>query len=302
MSYAKSAAVLATASMAVFALSTGRAAPLPSVQVYSAEEADVNAFVLSDSQGVALIDATRSSREARKVGQLALASGHAPSTLLITHGHPDHYLGMGELKRMFPHLRIVVASQAIKDDILGFTRWMDGQGWLEQEKRMKPRSAQQPEGFDYSQIEVLQEPLYRLPGGATLQIRSDYAASEAEHETTLYSPELNALFAGDLVYNRVHLWLGVGVERKAVAQWQQTLSSLQAQYAPQATRIYPGHGAPGDAGLFETNRRYIDTLLNIVDGSSDAAAAQATMVARYPDYRNADFLLAQSIKFQLTQK
>ena len=53
------------------------------------------------------------------------------------------------------------------------------------------------------------------------------------HETTLYSKELDTLFAADLAYNKVHLWLGVGV---------------------------------------------------------------------YPDYRNAGFLLAQSVKFQLTQK
>lgn len=287
---------------AVFAAFSAHAAPLPKVDVYSAEEADVNAFVLSDAKGVALIDATRNSREAHKVGELALSKGHAPATLLITHGHPDHYLGMGELKRMFPKLKIVVASQAVKDDIIQFTQWMDGQGWLEKEPSMKPRSAQHPDGFDYSQIQVLQEPVYRLPGGATLQVKSDYAATEAEHETTLYSPELNALFAGDLVYNKVHLWLGVGVSRPAVAQWQQTLGALEAQYGARGVRVYPGHGAPADASLFEVNRQYMATLLKIVDGAADEADAQAKMVARYPDYRNAGFLLAQSVKFQLTQK
>ncbi len=42
-------------------------------------------------------------------------------------------------------------------------------------------------------------------------------------------------------------------------------------------------------------------LLNAVAESSTEDEAKAKMVALYPDYRNADFLLTQGVKFQMTQ-
>lgn len=272
------------------------------VYVYGAEEADVNSFVLADAKGTFIIDTTRNSREARKVVELAQSRGKAPEFLLITHGHPDHYLGMAELKKAFPHMRIVVANQGVKDDIIGFSTWMESVGWLEQEPQMKPKSTKHPDGFDYQkEIEVLDTPFIKLPGGEVLDVKSDYDATEAEHETTLYSRDLNALFASDLAYNKVHLWLGVGVPRASIEQWKRVLADLESQYGKKKSVVYPGHGKPGDVAIFAEDRTYMDALLKVVEESPSEEEAKARMTALYPDYRNADFLLAQSIKFQMTQ-
>jgi hypothetical protein len=40
--------------------------------------------------------------------------------------------------------------------LIGFSNWMESVGWLETETKMKVKSEQNPEGFDYSNIiEVL---------------------------------------------------------------------------------------------------------------------------------------------------
>lgn len=266
-------------------------APTLTVDVYAATESNVNAYVVSDGTGTVLIDATRNSEDARALLALAQQRGPAPATLFITHGHPDHFLGMGALRAALPDLRIVVATQAIKDDIAGFAAWMDGQGWLEKEPGMKPGA------FDYGSIEVLDGSALRLPGGAALEVTSDYPAAEAAHTSTLYSKELGALFASDLAYHDVHLWLGVGVTRESAAAWQQITTQLEQRY-PAGTVIYPGHGARTDARVFGDVRAYIDDLLAVAAAAESDQAAIDAMAAKYPDYANREFLLMMSVANQ----
>jgi glyoxylase-like metal-dependent hydrolase (beta-lactamase superfamily II) len=265
-------------------------APPPTIHPYAASESDVNAYVLSDDTGTILIDATRNSSDARALLELARTTGRDPSLVFVTHGHPDHFWGLAALREEVPDLRIVVASQAIKQDMLGFSTWAAGEGWMEKEPGMKP------DAFDYASIEVLPSDELRLPGGAVLQVKSDYAATEAAHETTLYSEELGALFTGDLAYEGVHLWLGVGVTPEAAREWQRTLSALEAAYPP-STKVYPGHGPVTDRGVFARDRQYIDDLLAAAKAPSDEVAI-AEMVAKYPDWKNREFLLAMSVANQ----
>ena len=116
---------------------------------------------------------------------------------------------------------------------------------------MKPRSDANPGGFDYAgQIDVLAEPRLALPGGAVLELDASYAATEAAHMTTVYSRDLGALFTGDLAYQGVHLWLGVGVTQEAAREWQATLARLESTWAPQRPTVYPGHGPATDTSVF----------------------------------------------------
>lgn len=274
------------------------AAPL-TVDVHAAEESNVNAYVISDGQGAVVIDATKTSADGRAVAELVKARTAGPVTVLVTHGHPDHFLGLGALRAALPDARFVVARPEIETDIIGMATWMTGQGWLEGEAAMKPRTAAHPGGFDYAgQLEVLDEPRLTLPGGAVLELRSDYAATEAEHMTTIYSRDLNALFTSDLAYNDVHLWLGVGVSRDHAEAWRSTLTTLDTTWAAAAPTIYPGHGAPTTTAVFAADRAYIADLLEITAAAESDDAARAAMIAKYPQHANRDFLLMMSIANQ----
>jgi glyoxylase-like metal-dependent hydrolase (beta-lactamase superfamily II) len=269
------------------------------VDVHAAKESNVNAFVLSDGAGALVIDATRTAEDGAMVAQMARARTKGPIVVLITHGHPDHFLGLGAMRLALPEARFVVARAEIKADIIGFATWMTGEGWLDQLPSMKPRSASHPMGFDYDrELEVLGEARLALPGGAAVELTSDYAPTEAAHLTTAYSPDLNILFTSDLVYHDVHNWLGVGVSKEAAGAWRQTLAELQQRWRERGPRIYPGHGAPGELGLLETNRTYIADLLAIAASAPSFEAAMLAMIERYPAYENRDFLLKMSVTNQ----
>jgi glyoxylase-like metal-dependent hydrolase (beta-lactamase superfamily II) len=164
---------------------------------------------------------------------------------------------------------------------------------------MKPRSQKNPGGFDYqNQIQVLSGDFLTLPGGETIEVLSTQIPTEAKNETLLYSKELNALFASDLAYNGVHLWLAGGVDSAAIENWQSELKSLKAQYSSLKVKVYPGHGKPTDTNIFDVDTKYMRDFLAIVRRSKTQEEARASMIKKYPTWKEADFILIQSIKSQ----
>ena len=266
------------------------------VEVFSAKAADVNSFIFFDSVGSLIVDTTRNSKEAMEVAKLARSHG-VPKVIFITHGHPDHYLGMGALKREFPDAKILVASQQVKDDIISFAKAAEQGHWLDDEPLMKPKSEKNPAGFDYqSEIQILGGNTLELPGGKKIEVMSDFPATEAAHETALFSKELNSLFASDLVYNGVHLWLARGVDQEALKNWQTQLKVLKTKYSPLKVKVYPGHGKPSSSEVFDTDLTYMNDFIAIVKKSSTQEEAKSQMANAYPTWANADFILSQSIK------
>ncbi len=127
------------------------------------EEASINSYLITDWQNLVVVDLLRNSREAEKLADGVESTGKDLKTIFISHGHPDHYIGLGVFHDRFPNVPVKVASPEIRDDIIGFSTWMESVGWLEVETKMKVKSQKNPQGFDYSNIiQVLNEPFLRL--------------------------------------------------------------------------------------------------------------------------------------------
>jgi glyoxylase-like metal-dependent hydrolase (beta-lactamase superfamily II) len=268
------------------------------VERFAGREASVNAYVISNSTHTLVVDCLRNREEAADLVRQLRGSGRELQAIIVTHGHPDHFIGSRTLKEAFPTAPILVASEAIKSDIVGFSTWMETVGWLDQQPQMKPKGPGAPDGFDYaSQIEVLGSDRITMEGGGDLELRSDFPATECGHMSTIFIPENVTLLTADLTYHGVHAWAGEGVLREHVANWVRVLGNLKAQYGDEATKVLPGHGAPTDRTLFDRMRVYLDDFVSAVDGERTNADALARMKRLYPGFREEGFLLAQSIAF-----
>jgi glyoxylase-like metal-dependent hydrolase (beta-lactamase superfamily II) len=269
-----------------------------SIVRFAGREANVNAYIIHNTTHAIVVDSLRNREEAAELAQAIRHSGRRLQAVFVTHGHPDHYIGSRTLKEAFPGARILVASEAIKADTLGFSKWMDSVGWLDKQPQMKPRSDAAPEGFDYgAEIEVLGDDRLVLDGGGVLEVRADYPATESGHMSTLFVPEEKALLTSDLVYHGVHAWAGQGVLREHIANWVTVLGDLKAKYSSRDLCVYPGHGAPSDPTLFDRMRIYLDDFMSAVSAEPTNAAALARMKRLYPGFAQEDFLLAQSVAF-----
>ena len=264
------------------------------LDVYNGIEASVNAYIFSDNQSMILVDCLRNSKEAQLLADVLKKLNKPLTHILITHGHPDHYLGMNVIKQEFPDAKIVVTKQEIKNDIIGFSNWMEGMGWLETEQAMKPKTGENKNGFDYeNNIEVLNSKTLALAEGAILELNSDYLPSECEHLTTIYNKELNAFFTNDFCYNGVHIWLAV--DKKNIAYWKTQVAQFKKELSAKNPIIYPGHGKPCDVSLFDEVKNYIEDFEETVLKSKTRDEAMKTMQELYPDHQQADFLLFHSV-------
>ena len=99
------------------------------LDIYHGHEASVNAYIFSDNQSIILVDCLRNSIEAKFLADIIKKQNKPLTHILITHGHPDHYLGLNIMRQDFPNAKIVVTTQEIKNEYYRIFE-MDGKCWL----------------------------------------------------------------------------------------------------------------------------------------------------------------------------
>ena len=279
---------------------TGAAENKLGVEMFKGGFATVNSFIFSNGKSIIVMDVQRKTYEAKKLAERVKAYNLPLTHILITHGHTDHFTGMPLFRDEFPDAKIVVANEDIRKDIKAYAIYMDGFGATAGEPvlepLLKPKSPETPDGFDYENtIHLLNEDTLTLDGGGTLELTTDYKPAEADHMTTVYSPELNAIFLADFGFNRVHHWQGDDISWQNIANWREELVRIKHEYAGRNPTVYPGHGDMGDMSMFDAMLRYIDDYTRVVQAARTREEAMEKMMALYPDYGEADFFLKYSI-------
>lgn len=270
------------------------------VDVFEGDYATVNSFIFSNGHELLVLDVQRKPDEAAKLIERIKAKKLPLSYILISHGHTDHFTGMGLFRDAFPNTPIVVANEAIRRDIKAYALYMNSGGATEGEPALdpsiRPKSAHYPQGFDYDEdIELLDCNHIELPSGGRLELQTEYLPTEADHMTTVYSADLNALFLADLGYHQVHLWQGDDISWQDIANWRVELLRLKEIYGALNPTVYPGHGKVADMELFDKMVGYIDAYSEVVQGANSFDEAYNEMVRRYPNFAEADFFLHYSL-------
>ncbi|MGW6194555.1 MBL fold metallo-hydrolase [Kribbella sp. NPDC055110] len=111
--------------------------------------------------------------------------------------------------------------------------------------------------------------------------------SDVDRSTVVHVPELDAVIAGDVAYNGIHMWLARS-DPKSRAAWIEALDAIE-QLHPAV--VIAGHKAPDapddDASrVLDLSRQYIRDFDEIVAASDTAGEIIAKMLARYPDLGN----------------
>ena len=237
----------------------GRAEAHTTPVVFSAAS---NAYLILGEREALLIDTTERRSDVAQLADRIASSGRKLTTIFITHGHGDHFLGLDELLKRFPEAKAVttaaVAAEIRENEARLFSissRTHGDEG---------PRQLVVPEALSGDTL---------VFEGKTFQVLS-FEKGESAHAAALFDPQSRALFAGDLVYSGTHL----NFQEKRLAGWRAQLEKAEAL---DVARVYPGHGPPGDRTLFAENRRYIDDFAAALE-TPDAKQIRERMLARYP--------------------
>lgn len=265
---------IAIASMVVLAIAcqttkAQKAVKPLEIQTFTSNEAGflVNSHLIKGETESLLVDAQFTRSQAKKVVELVKKSNTKLTQIFITHGHPDHYLGLEIIKQAFPNAKIVAAQGTI-DDIK-----KTAQGKIDYWKKLYGEDL-----ADTFTVPALVGSNHLEVDGQEVEL-VDLLPGESENATILYVPSAKALLTGDMAYTNVHLWLA----EDRPESWLKNIDL--AKKIGTVVSVLPGHGENGTAGLLDINAKYIETFLKVTKSAKTKEAAIAQMKKLYPNYR-----------------
>jgi glyoxylase-like metal-dependent hydrolase (beta-lactamase superfamily II) len=231
--------------------------------------------LVSGTSDAVLIDAQHIRTDVADLAEFIARAGKKLTTIYVTHGHADHWYGAGGLLATFPNARVVATAPVV--EYINQAKEVEAQQWAAMfgDRVAKPTAV--PETLDGLTIEL---------EGHELQI-VEVGQGDIQPSTVVHIPDLDAVVAGDVVYNQTHAMLGLS----GPGGWQRWLQSLDAIEKLSARMIVAGHRKP-ESSDYEANRMLDETRSYISDfakgaqslGSADELVQ--SMRSKYPDFGN----------------
>jgi glyoxylase-like metal-dependent hydrolase (beta-lactamase superfamily II) len=251
-----------------------------SIQQFTSSEAGAwsNSYLVSGNSEAILFDVFMLHNDAGHLADLIKNSGKDLKTVMISHAHPDHFMGLDVITEHFPQARVVSTANVVAD-IEGDGPWMF-------------KFLQDKLGHEGPTRLVIPEPV----GDSPLYIEGikleavEFGEAESKHTASVYVPPLQALLSADLVYNNAHLYL----QERHLESWLVRLDELEKFAKNRVSTIHPGHGTAGDLTLIANTRTYLHDFAEAVK-SGDAKVAEQRILAKYPEYHVKQFLTGFSL-------
>ncbi len=231
-----------------------------------------------------LVDAFMTVKQANALADWVAAKGKNLTTIYITHGHGDHWFGVGTLLERFPHARAVATPDAVKVMRLNASPEI-----LKLWKASFP--GQIPDRLVVA--EELEGHALDLEGHELVAVELGH--TDTDHTTCLNVPSIRLVVAGDAAYNDVHLYL-VESNAQTRREWISALDTIES-LDPRA--VVASHKRPGNDDsprIVEQTRQYIRDFDHLAETTKTAQELYDRMLKIYPDRVNPGWALWSSVR------
>ncbi|HZN44444.1 MAG TPA: MBL fold metallo-hydrolase [Nitrospiraceae bacterium] len=248
----------------------------------------ISSTLIYGRRDAVLVDAFITVEQADALVDWVAASGKNLTTIYVTHGHGDHFFGIGALLDRFPNARAVATPDVVK-----FMRLQASpQGLV---SFWNPRFPGQIS--DHLVIaEELTDNVIDLEGHDLVVVPLGH--TDTDNTTCLHVPSIGLVVAGDAAYNGVHQWLAESNPQTRRA-WIAALDTIES-LNPRA--VIAGHKRPGNDDrpkIIEETRQYIRDFDHVAETTTTARDLYDKMLELYPDRVNpggALWLTARAVK------
>lgn len=231
-----------------------------------------------------LVDAFMTVAQANALAAWVASKNKNLTTIYITHGHGDHWFGVGTLLERFPNARVVATPNTIQvmrgnASPQGLAAWGAGFPGRIPEKLVV--------------AEPLQGNVIDLEGREVVVVELGH--TDTDHTTCLYVPSIGLVVAGDAAYNDVHLYL---VESNAQKR-QEWIAALDKIESLNPRAVVASHKRPeNDDGprIIEETRKYIRDFDRLAETTQTAQELYDSMLALYPHRINPGWALWSSAR------
>jgi glyoxylase-like metal-dependent hydrolase (beta-lactamase superfamily II) len=247
----------------------------------------ISSTLIYGKQDAVLVDAFITVEQADALAGWVKRSGKNLTTIYITHGHGDHFFGIGALLDRFPNSRAV----ATPDDVKVMRHQTSPQSLASFWNPFFPSQISHhlviAEEMTENVIELEGHDLVVVPLGHT----------DTDYTTCLHVPSIGLVVAGDAAYNGVHLYLAES-NPQTRREWIAALDKIES-LNPRA--VIAGHKRPGNDDnpkIIEETRQYIRDFDRVAGTTTTAQELYGKMVELYPDRVNpgALWLSARAVK------
>lgn len=202
-------------------------------------------------------------------------TGKRLTTIFITHGHGDHHYGSATIASRWEGARVVATQGTVEVITAGQQREFTQYRALWGDDLVAPGDTPQPLQGDVIPLE-----------GHELRV-VEVGQADVHASAVLHVPALDAVVAGDVVYNRIHQMLAL----TGPAEWAAWIASVDAVEALRPRLVVAGHKHPEAAdddvpAILDGTRSYLrDFAAAVAAGGSSRDVVQA-MQERYPEHGN----------------
>jgi len=222
----------------------------------------VNSHIVETATGLVVVDAQYTLTYAHETVAYAATLGKPITRLYITHYHPDHLLGAPA----FSSPTYALASVAARIDAVG-----DRVAAEEHEKLgdIVPARAERPRQIVAPGVEMIDGVRFEF-----LHLQH----AETQDALMVGLPDYGVLITQDLIYNRVHVFIG----ERAFDGWAAALQRIQAL---NYDTLLPGHGSPGGPELYSAMSLYLEIARDALSKSNSGEDLKTRLIAAFPDHR-----------------
>jgi glyoxylase-like metal-dependent hydrolase (beta-lactamase superfamily II) len=195
-----------------------------------------------------LIDSQFRNSQARKLADMVAAKGRHLKGIIIPHPDDDHYIGIAVLHERFPDAPIYMTAAALEE----FKRTSSDA--LAAQRKKAP--SETPDSLPTP--EVLSSTVFFIDRQAIDVIKDFQGDVLKSMNSFMWVPSLDAIIAGDIVFNGIHPWLADSAEESRAA-WH---GSLQLISALHPRIVVPGHKGTADLPNSTEAIVFMDNYLN----------------------------------------
>src|SRR5271154_73509 len=234
-----------------------------------------SATLIFGERDAVLVDAFLTVEQAAALVEWVAASGKNLTTIYVTHGHGDHFFGIGTLQDRFPNARAVAMPDVVKS--------MEQQASPEYVSNFwnARYPGQIPERLVIA--EELKGNVIQLEGRDLVVVEVGH--TDTDHTTCLHVPSAGLVVAGDAAYNDVHLYLAES-NAETRREWIVALDTIES-LKPRA--VIAGHKKPGkddSPRIIEETRQYTRDFDRLAGMTSTARELYDKMLEIYPNRAN----------------
>jgi glyoxylase-like metal-dependent hydrolase (beta-lactamase superfamily II) len=243
----------------------------------------ISATLIYDQRDAVLVDALMTVEQAHALVEWVEAYGKNLTTIYLTHGHGDHFFGLGALLERFPTARAVATPAVVKFMHQQASPASIANFW----GALFP--GQIPDRLVIA--EELKGKVIDLEGHDLVVVEVGH--TDTDDTTCLHVPSAGLVVAGDVAYNDVHLHLGES-NAHTRREWIAALDTIEALH-PRA--VIAGHKRPGNDDsprIIEETRQYIRAFDRLVETTTTARELYDQMLSLYPDRINPGMLWASA--------